>query len=127
MLNKDFYITYGKLLYALAKSDGYIQDIERDRIMNLVQEKMALIEQQNDFSGTDLAYYTEFAFEAAEDFELTLEDALLEFNAHFKLHHLHFNEEQKLVLTEVLEEVATIYGKVTKKEAEVIEKFKQLK
>lgn len=126
MLNKDFYITYGKLLYALAKSDGYIQDIERDNIMNLIQEKMALIEKQNDFSGTDLAYYAEFAFEAAEDLELTLEDALLEFNAHFKLHHVHFNEEQKNVLTEVLEEVATIYGKVTKKEAEIIEKFKQL-
>jgi hypothetical protein len=126
MLNKDFYITYGKLLYALAKSDGYIQDIERDRIMNLIQEKMALIEKQNDFSGTDLAYYTEFAFEAAEDFELTLEDALLEFNAHFKLHHVHFSEEQKRILTEVLEEVATIYGKVTKREVEIIEKFKQL-
>jgi uncharacterized tellurite resistance protein B-like protein len=126
MLNKDFYITYGKLLYALAKSDGYIQDIERARIMNLIQEKMALIEKQNDFSGTDLAYYTEFAFEAAEDFELTLEDALLEFNAHFKLHHVHFSEEQKRILTEVLEEVATIYGKVTKREVEIIEKFKQL-
>jgi uncharacterized tellurite resistance protein B-like protein len=126
MLNKDFYITYGKLLYALAKSDGYIQDIERDRIMNLIQEKMALIEKQNDFSGTDLAYYTEFAFEAAEDFELTLEDALLEFNAHFKLHHVHFSEEQKRILTEILEEVATIYGKVTKREVEIIEKFKQL-
>jgi uncharacterized tellurite resistance protein B-like protein len=126
MLNKDFYITYGKLLYALAKSDGYIQDIERDNIMNLIQEKMALIEKQNDFSGTDLAYYAEFTFEAAEDFELTLEDALLEFNAHFKLHHVHFSEEQKKVLTDVLEEVATIYGKVTKKETDIIEKFKQL-
>jgi uncharacterized tellurite resistance protein B-like protein len=126
MLNKDFYITYGKLLYALAKSDGYIQDTERDKIMNLVQEKMALIEKQNDFFGTDLAYYTEFAFEAAEELELTLGDALLEFNAHFNLHHVHFDEEQKHILTEVLEEVATCYGKITKKESEIIEKFKQL-
>lgn len=124
MLNKEFYITYGKLLYALAKSDGYIQDVERESIMNLIQEKVALIEKQNDFSGTDLAFYTEFAFEAAEDFELTLEDALLEFNAHFRLHRVHFNEEQKRVLMEVLEEVATVYGKVTKKESEIIEKFK---
>ncbi len=46
MLNKEFYITYGKLLYALAKSDGYIQDVERDSIMNLIQEKVALIEKQ---------------------------------------------------------------------------------
>ena len=126
MLNKEFYITYGKLLYALAKSDGYIQDVERENIMNLIQEKVALIEKQNDFFGTDLAYYIEFAFEAAENFELTLEDALLEFNAHFKFHHIHFNYEQKRILTEVLEEVATIYGKVTNKEVEIIEKFKQL-
>jgi uncharacterized tellurite resistance protein B-like protein len=126
MLNKDFYITYGKLLYALAKSDGYIQDIEREKIMGLVQNKMALIEKQNDSLGMDLAYYAEFAFETAEDYELTLEDTLLEFNAHFKLHHVHFSEEQKLVLTDVLVEVATIYGKVTKKEEALIEKFKQL-
>ena len=126
MLNKEFYITYGKLLYALAKSDGYIQDVERESIMNLIQEKVALIEKQNDFFGTDLAYYIEFAFEAAEDFELSLEDALFEFNAHFRLHRVHFNEEQKRVLMEVLEEVATVYGKVTKKESEIIEKFKLL-
>ena len=45
MLNKDFYITYGKLLYALAKSDGYIQvsvhwqkkDINK-KIINLTGE-----------------------------------------------------------------------------------------
>ena len=65
MLNKDFYIIFGKLLYALAKSDGFIQEIEKNKIMELVKDKMVLIEQQNDFSGTDLAYYTEFAFEAA--------------------------------------------------------------
>jgi uncharacterized tellurite resistance protein B-like protein len=126
MLNKDFYIIFGKLLYALAKSDGFIQDIEKNKIMDLVKEKMVLIEKQNDFSGTDLAYYTEFAFEAAEEFELTLEDALLEFNSFFKLHHVEFNREQKRVLTEILEEIATIYGKLTTKELEIIKKFKDL-
>lgn len=126
MLNKDFYIIFGKLLYALAKSDGFIQEIEKNKIMELVKDKMVLIEQQNDFSGTDLAYYTEFAFEAAEEFELTLEDALLEFNSFFKLHHVEFNREQKMVLTEILEEIAVIYGKLTTKELEIINKFKQL-
>jgi hypothetical protein len=126
MLNKDFYIIYGKLLYALAKSDGYIQDIEKEQIMKLVQEKVALIEKQSDFSGTDLAYYTEYAFEASEDLELTLEDALLEFNTYFKLHHVHFDDTQKNVLTHVLEDVAHSYGKLTKKEFELIEKFKAL-
>lgn len=123
MLNKDFYIAYGKLLYALAKSDGYIQEIEERKIIALVHNKLATIETQNDFSGTDLAYYTAYAFEAAEEFELTLEDALLEFKVYFKLHHLHINQEQKQVLLDVMVEVAKTYGKVSKKEKEIIEKF----
>jgi uncharacterized tellurite resistance protein B-like protein len=126
MLNKEFYITYGKVLYALAKSDGYIQEIEQKKIIELIHDKLVLAEQQNDFIGTDLAYYTAFAFEAAEDFELTLEDALLEFTAHFKLHHLHIDEFQKELLVDVLDEVATSYGNLSKKEIEIIEKFKML-
>ncbi len=126
MLNKDFYITYGKLLYALAKSDGYLQEIEKEKIIDLVHDKLATIETQNDFSGTDLAFYTSFAFEAAEEFELTVQDALLEFTAHFKFHHLHMSYEQRQVLITVMEDVARIYGKVTKKELSIIEKFKEL-
>ena len=126
MLNKDFYITYGKLLYALAKSDGYIQEVEERKIVTLVHDKLAKIETQNDFSGTDLAYYTSFAFEAAEEFELTVEDALLEFTSHFKLHHLNIEQAQKQLLIDVMEEVANTYGKVTKKEFAIMEKFKEL-
>jgi uncharacterized tellurite resistance protein B-like protein len=126
MLNKDFYKTFGKLLYALAKSDGYIQETEEKKIISLVHDKLAVLETQNDFSGTDLAYYIEYAFEAAQEFELTVEDALLEFHAHFKLHHLHLDQKQKDILLEVLNEVASTYGKVSKKEMAILDKFKTL-
>ena len=126
MLNKDFYITFGKLLYALAKSDGYIQAIEKEKIIALVHDKLASIETQNDFSGTDLAFYTTFAFEAAEEFELTLEDAMLEFRSHFKLHHLQVSDAQKQVLLEVVQEVASTYGKISKREIEIIELFEKM-
>jgi hypothetical protein len=126
MLNKDFYITYGKLLYALAKSDGYVQEVEKEKIIALVHDKLATVETQSDFSGTDLAYYTTFAFEAAEEFELTLEDAMLEFRSHFKWHHLHISEAQKKLLLEVIQEVSESYGSVSKREIEIIEWFDKM-
>jgi hypothetical protein len=63
MIPKHFYIEFGKVLYALAVADGYISEKEKNAVIQLVKDKLAPLEDVPDQFGTDLAFYTEFAFD----------------------------------------------------------------
>ncbi len=123
MISKDFYIAFGNLLYALAMSDGAVQNEEKESILKLVKEKLVPMEDETDAMGTDLAHYTAFAFETADDQLESLEDALNTFVDYMKEHHLIFSKEQLKVLNAILQEVAKAHGRVTKKEQEIMNTF----
>lgn len=126
MISKDFYIAFGNLLYALAMSDGAVQNEEKESILKLVKEKLVPLEDITDAMGTDLAYYTEFAFETADDQIKSVEDTLNAFVNYMKEHYHIFSKEQLKVLNSILKEVAKAHGRVTKKEQQIIDMFNSM-
>jgi uncharacterized tellurite resistance protein B-like protein len=62
-----FYKQLGKLLYAVAKADGKIQEPEVRAIHEIVITDLVPIEDSVDQFGTDAAFYAEFEFEILRD------------------------------------------------------------
>lgn len=123
MITKEFYIAFGNLLYALAMSDGAVQQQEKESILKLVKEKLVPSENIKVAMGTDLAYYTAFAFETADEFVQSVEDTLTQFIDYVKEHEEKITREQLKVLISIIKEVAKSYGRVTKKEQEIMDIF----
>jgi uncharacterized tellurite resistance protein B-like protein len=123
MITKEFYTAFGNLLYALAMSDGAVQNAEKESILKLVKEKLVPLEDETDAMGTDLAHYTAFAFETADDQIESVEDALTNFVDYMKEHHDVFSHEQLKIFNSIIKEVAKSYGRVTKKEQEIMDVF----
>jgi uncharacterized tellurite resistance protein B-like protein len=123
MITKEFYIAFGNLLYALAMSDGAVQKEEEESIIRLVKEKLVPLESNTDPMGTDLAHYTAFAFETADDQIESVEDALNVFIDYVKSHQEFVSSEQLKILNSIIKEVAKSYGRVTKKEQQIIDLF----
>ena len=123
MITKEFYAAFGNLLYALAMSDGAVQQVEKESILKLVKEKLVPLENFKDMNGSDLAHYTIFAFETADDQIESVEDALTQFVDYVKEHEEKLGREQIKVFNSIIKEVAKSYGRVTKKEQEIIDVF----
>lgn len=123
MITKEFYAAFGNLLYALAMSDGALQQAEKECILKLVKEKLVPLENFKDVNGSDLAYYAIFAFETADDQIESVEDALTQFVDYVKEHEEKLGREQIKVFNSIIKEVAKSYGRVTKKEQEIIDVF----
>lgn len=123
MITKEFYAAFGNLLYALAMSDGAVQQVEKESILKLVKEKLVPLENFKDVNGSDLAHYAIFAFETADDQIQSVEDALTQFLDYVKEHEEKIGIEQIKVFNSIIKEVAKSYGRVTKKEREIIDVF----
>ncbi|MFQ3577060.1 MAG: hypothetical protein SNJ77_11555 [Cytophagales bacterium] len=126
MISKDFYIAYGNLLYAVAMSDGAVQKKEKETILHLVKSKLVPLEDVKDEDGTDLAYYTAFSFETADDTIADVETALQHFIDFVKEKRKKINEEHLQVMKDILLETAKSFGRITKKEQEIIDTFVEM-
>lgn len=123
MITKEFYIAFGNLLYALAMSDGAVQPAEKESVLKLVKEKLVPLENFKDTMGSDLAYYTTFAFETADEQIGGVEDALVLFVDYVKEHEEKIGIEQIKIVNSIIKEVAKSYGRITKKEQEIMDVF----
>ena len=124
MIPKHFYIEFGKVLYALAVADGYVSEKEKNAVINLVKDKLAPLEDMPDQFGTDLAFYTEFAFETEDDFFDSKEAALESFNTYLKVTKMKLPGNFKKACMEILESLAKSTGhKVSLEEASIIKNF----
>jgi hypothetical protein len=124
MIPKHFYIEFGKVLYALAVADGYISEKEKNAVIQLVKDKLAPLEDVPDQFGTDLAFYTEFAFETEEDFFDSKEAALESFNTYLKVTKTKIPLPFKKACLDILQTLAKSTGhKVSIEEAGIIKNF----
>jgi|GEM_PF-769073 len=63
----EFFIEFGKLLYAVANADGSIQKEEEVEINTLIKNEFIKISSDTDEFGTNSAFYTGFSFETMVD------------------------------------------------------------
>lgn len=126
MVSRQFYVEFGKVLYALAIADGVISEKEKNAVIDLVKKKLAPLEDVPDKFGTDLAYYAEFAFETEEDSFDSKEDALASFNMYLKVSHVKLPKQVKDACLDILNTLAKTSGnRISAEEQNIIKSFEK--
>jgi uncharacterized tellurite resistance protein B-like protein len=121
---KKFYKNLGKLLYAIAKADGKIQEPEVKAIHDLVTTDLAPIEESTDNFGTDAAFFAEFEFEILRDQEANKDRAYQKFLEFLKENDKHIGLPLRNLILSSVEKVAEAYHGTEEAEAKLIADLK---
>jgi uncharacterized tellurite resistance protein B-like protein len=124
MIHRQFYIELGKLLYSISKSDGIVQEKEKDvieRIIHKALEKHAVV-----FNGNvqeKEVILTKLSFNTSERNDLTVSEAYLSFITFMKKNGRQVDEKQKEFAKELIQKVAAASRGISKEESASIEKL----
>jgi uncharacterized tellurite resistance protein B-like protein len=121
---KQFYKELGRLLYAVAYSDGQIRKKEVEALREFVLKQLAPFEPGSDSSGMNQAFYAQFEF---EDIANKNEEAIIVFSSfmnYLQKNASNINEHLKSSMIQAVEKVAQAYKKTNKLEQEMIDKLK---
>ncbi|MBN2747699.1 MAG: hypothetical protein JXR34_13315 [Bacteroidales bacterium] len=121
---KEFYVELGKLLYAVAKADGEVQDEELYSIYQMVISDLsdALLFDRDDEVD---AYYTEFEFEALIDKNADMHVALKSFMTYFDANQQNFTSQMRATTLKAVEAVAMAFEGIVPEEQKVIDEIRQ--
>ncbi len=103
MIYKNFYSEVGKLLYALAKTDGSISKKEIKAIHKLVLKDLVPLENSTDEFGTDSAFYVEMEFDFLNENFYDPDVAFNSFISYVENHYTAFDSHVKEVVLNVAE------------------------
>ena len=125
MLNKEFYIEFGKVAYAMMMADGEVQEGEKNAFLDMVRTELAPLESEADEHGTDLAFYSIFSFETESEFKHGVQDAFNDLLQYLHDRNIKLTPEIKKACLKVLNKVARAYGRFTKHEHEIFDRFQE--
>jgi len=119
---KEFYTELGKLLYAVAKADGEVQDEELHKIYQMVVDDLSDDLLFNRGEEVD-AYYTEFEFEALIDQNVDIHAAVQSFNEYYERNQDFFNEKMKQTTLKAMIAVADAFEGIIPEEQALIDEI----
>lgn len=119
-----FYIEFGRLLYAIAKSDGFVQKEEWEKVIRIVREELTPLDDSEDEFGTDNAFYAEFEFERLVDRQSSVKDAFLSFIMFTKENLDAMPQELRKTVIRSVEKVAISHGGIDETEGALIKRLK---
>ncbi len=119
-----FYIQFGKLLYAIAKSDGKVQEEEIDEFYRIVKRELQTIQDKSG-ANQDNSIFSEFEFEqlvfADADKEKTFE-TFLDF---IRENHDDITPEIRELCIESVRRVALAYNGIVMQEQDMIDRLNE--
>ncbi len=121
---KEFYTELGKLLYAVAKADGEVQDEELHKIYQMVVNDLSdemLFERGDEVD----AYYTEFEFEALIDRNTEMDVAMNSFIDFYNKNKGEFTDKMIETTLKAMIAVADAYDGIVPEEQELIDELKE--
>ena len=124
MFIKNYYTELGKLLFAIAKSDGKVHKKEVEGFRKLITQELLCIEDTVDKFGTDMAFYTEFEFDLLLDSDTTANDAFNSFIEFSKTNKHLMNNGLKKVAYNLADKIADLYGGINKVEGRKLAELK---
>ena len=119
---KQYYKELGKIVYAVAITDGTIKPEEVEALHEFVIRNLANYELSTDSSGMNKAFYVDFEFENSVETHLNIETAIRSFA---RFIHVNYEKGDELLLQhsyKLIEKVADAYSR--EKEKEVVLKVK---
>jgi tellurite resistance protein len=122
---QEFFIEFGRLLYAIAKSDGKVQKPELEKIRQIVKEQLTKMDDSSDAFGTPAAFYLEFEFERLLDFEVKIRDAYDSFLGFATENKAFFTADIKKLVINTSEKVAYAFNGVEDAEQALLNSLKR--
>lgn len=119
-LEKEFFIEYGKVLYALTSIDGEVQEIEKDSLLEEIKPELEPLEGA---SERNMVYYTLYPIESPEYAPRSRDDAINSFLQYLRKEDIHLSQEQTDALTRALQVVAEAHDYVEPEEQHFIDLF----
>lgn len=113
---QSLYYGLGQMCYAIAKSDGDVQNQELEKVRQIVAEKTA--NHQLDFD------VSEIIFRVLDNENMDVENAYEWSIKEIKNHKYKLTEEMKKDFISTVQKVADAFPPITQKEKDIIEKFK---
>ncbi|MCS6824402.1 MAG: TerB family tellurite resistance protein, partial [Cytophagaceae bacterium] len=123
MKEKSFYVHLGRLLYAIAKSDGKVQKEEIQAIRKFISEKLAPAETQRDAFGTNTAFFAEFEFDRMDESSAHPEQAYKSFKSYLEENLPHISKDARQVAYSAALEVARAYKGINQSEKKILEQL----
>lgn len=116
---EHLYYGFGQVIYCLAFSDGKIQEEEKRKLENIIEEVSGS-------NSNSVVQVTHIIFQLLErENAFTAEEMLQEGIKNMKLGDQHFSEDQKEVFLKILLEIAEAFPPTTEEETAVVKAYKQ--
>jgi len=123
---KEYYTALGKLVYAVAKADGSIQNEESAKVFHFVISQIVDLEKESGDGRHALeAFNTEREFHRLEKQNTSVEDAVDGFFNFLEKNKDHWNDKLKNTCFNIMEVVARAYNDIEDSENIIIIKVKE--
>lgn len=123
MLPHSFYLAFGNLLYAIAKSDMEIQDEEISVFQKITKEELVKLAHNLESDDYDIML-TDSGFLSSYDAEFPSEIALDKFIDYYSNHKYLFNSVVKKFCIDSVVKVAEAFGGIVSEEKQIIAKLR---
>jgi hypothetical protein len=122
MIHRRFYIALGKLLYAMAKADGIIQDKERVQFEKFISDELKKSKPVlKDHPAPNAILLSKLSFSTAEREKIKVSDGLKYFEDFMKKYDKHLLAEEKKFAHELIKKTALAYGGISKEEETILD------
>jgi uncharacterized tellurite resistance protein B-like protein len=118
---KQFYRELGKLIYAIAKADGTIQQEEVDTFRETLRKHLQPLESSFDDFGVDPAFYTELQFESMMDESSSMQESFDSFMQFAEENKTQFTPEMKQATINIIKDVAEAFQGIIDEEQALID------
>lgn len=123
MDSKEFYVSFGRLLYAIAKADGYIQMTEYAEFAEIVSHELHPLEEKFNFESS---FKSLFEFKELSDKDVSVDKAFEDFSNFMKANKADIDNEIKQLCLNAAQKVAESYEGVVESEQVLLDRLKKV-
>ena len=116
----EFYIQIGRLIYAIAKSDGKVHKEEVERFKTILNKELLHLHTSEDAYGTNHAYYAEFEIERLIEKQTDKNEAFTSFILFMEQHRDYFDEKIRNLCYETARRIAIAHRGIEPEESKML-------
>lgn len=122
---RNLYAHIGKLLYTVSDIDGVVSAREKERLHELVRDRLVKFETNMDGFGTNSAWYAEMSFDYHDYTESDPDQTYQSFIDFIKIHRKDIDPELRSLMFDLASDIANAYYKLNAKERTLLRELLQ--
>ena len=125
MVHEQFYKELGKLLYALAFSDGVIQKQEIKTLNHIVKNELRK-NMQHRYTTQDELLLSKLSFQNCVTEKVAVQEALHSFLKFYELNGALVQDQERLLALKLIKKISSAYHGVSEKESIILKAVKAI-